>query len=894
MPTPIGEKIVKFSGTASGEDQIPVTTLINNVTDRAITIEKKTLNSFFERNFRIPDYQRGYQWEKEQWEELWEEIDKLYTADGNSAQPQISDIFFGSMFFAEQDIDAIEEDDIEELYDIIDGQQRVTTLTVLFKIIAEHMHYHLDEGELYRELGGEVTNVEELVYRDTGVGTEQNVSLIPNRHHKSFFTAMLTGDEELLKYLVECDRVHGNTKYDAIRISEFLEPFDIDSETYLHAIDDNDYYPDGETGRPNLTTRQASRVNDGELLAERDQESDREVTSDETETEADDRPEIDVDGGLAQDLLQNKVEISEENQNFIKCYLYFDKQITNRLEEFDTHKEKIYSLINITNYILHSFRVGYFEVQNSQPRLLMRIFEILNDRGMELKKADVMRTRIVACFRGDPERDIYVDKWEDIVNEFGNDRIIEFLRTFFVTKGDANSRGELRDHLLEAFVQNPSEGSDTKLESRLTSTSEAKSFLDEMSRYSQYYNDITDINNEGIDLGDSGDEAIEYEADRIIARLQKADTSVWEPLVLGFYHDIVENDTTEQQQLLDLLHAIESMAIRKFASMDTHTRDRAYSLAISEYHERGINAEVIETLTDIETTDPNAVGEPLVEALYQSKWRSQWGKQVLRKIVSENFSGSDSDMVLRRLNLNEDIIHLEHIFPQSPIRSNADDEYAWFKKFFKTDAGTEVGDMIESFVNDEADDVLEEIAEHYLYDIGNLTLLHYTGNLSIGNKLFDEKARVYKTTNDFCEMATSTYICENLFYSYTSSLEHYLRVEAGRDKLDAITDGEGDEQEAIDWTDIRDQFDLEADTVGELREEIDEVLAEQIEAMSDLKDEWTYDAVTKNRAHLVEELCDLIAFDDDEFNDVDFEDLSEEITTTENQIIAANFRRRMS
>nr|WP_254283064.1 DUF1524 domain-containing protein [Halomicroarcula limicola] len=329
--------------------------------------------------------------------------------------------------------------------------------------------------------------------------------------------------------------------------------------------------------------------------------------------------------------------------------------------------------------------------------------------------------------------------------------------------------------------------------------------------------------------------------------------------------------------------------------MDTHTRDRAYSSAITEYHKRGINGDVIESLTDIETDDPSAVGESLVEALYQSKWRKQWGKQILRKIVSENFSGSDSDMVLRRLNLNEDIVHLEHIFPQSPIRSGADDEYVWFKKFFKTHEGTEVGDMVESFIDDEADDTLEEIAEHYQNDIGNLTLLHYTGNLSIGNKLFDEKARTYKATTDFCEMTTSTYICENLFFPYTGSLENYLQLEAGRNELDALNEADGDEQEeAVDWTNIRDRFDSEADSADELCEEINDKLAEQRKEMSDLADEWTYDTVTKNRAHLVEELCALIAFDDDEFADVDFEDLSEEITKTENDIITANFRRRMS
>jgi|AntDeeMetagen285_2_1112576.scaffolds.fasta_scaffold00163_3 uncharacterized protein with ParB-like and HNH nuclease domain len=867
MPPTIGEKIIQFTGQASGENQIPAHALINDVTKRAVKIKQHPLHVFFDRNFRIPDYQRGYQWEEENWEQLWEEIDKLFQTDAARAEASINDVFFGSMFFAEREGEDVGEEDIEELYDVIDGQQRLTTLTILFKIMADQLYKQLDEGDLHREFSGEVTDIENLVYQQVGVGTENRVSLIPNRHHKSFFDAVLGDEDDLLEYLLSCDRVHGNTKYDAIQVQDYLDAFGIDETDYLAAIDDDEYYEDDVDRRSNLTSNQLTNVQS-----------------------QDDMSSVDVESNFANDLLTNKVEISDENQNFIDAYVFYRDNLVERLNEFETPKQRSLSLINLKNHILHSFQVGYFEVQNDQPRLLMKIFEILNDRGMELKKADVMRTRIVACFRDDPSRDEYVKKWEEIVSLFGNDRIIEFLRTYFVITGHAKSRGELKDHLLEAFVQNPGPNTNPKLDSQIETPGEAKEFIDDLTIYAKYYDHITDINNKGIDLGEDGDEEVANEADRIITRLRKADTSIWEPLVLGVYHDIVENDISKQETLVKLLRAVESMAIRKFAAMDTHTRDRAYANAVEEYHSDGIDGDLVDVLTDIETEDPNTVGERLVESFYQRQWGKQWGKQILRKIVSENFSTSQSQMVLRQLNLNEDIVHLEHIFPQTPIRSSNGDKYEWFKQFFKTDEDEEIQDMISSFIENENDETLNEIAEHYQSDIGNLTLLHYQGNISIGNELFDAKALKYKSTEDFCELTTSEYICDYVLAAYASHFEEYAHLVEAETKLEAE---EADDDNGHTWSDIAASLELDVESEEELLNEIADKKESITSELESLKQEWNYETVTKNRSHLVRELCEIIAFSDDEFEDVDFQSISEQETTTKNEIITANFRRRL-
>ena len=80
-------------------------------------------------NFRIPDYQRPYSWGKEQAAELLSDIQDA--ADRNPEEPY----FLGSIVL-------VKGSDSPEA-DVIDGQQRLTTLTILFAMLRE---LAVDEG----------------------------------------------------------------------------------------------------------------------------------------------------------------------------------------------------------------------------------------------------------------------------------------------------------------------------------------------------------------------------------------------------------------------------------------------------------------------------------------------------------------------------------------------------------------------------------------------------------------------------------------------------------------------------------------------------------------------------------------------------------------------------
>ncbi|WQS66824.1 DUF262 domain-containing protein [Helicobacter pylori] len=91
-----------------------------------------TLLGFFEENqnnqFVIPIYQRVYSWEKEQCKQLWDDIIKT---GGND---QIEGHFIGSIVFVH---DGIYTTNYNELL-IIDGQQRLATITLLLTALRDH------------------------------------------------------------------------------------------------------------------------------------------------------------------------------------------------------------------------------------------------------------------------------------------------------------------------------------------------------------------------------------------------------------------------------------------------------------------------------------------------------------------------------------------------------------------------------------------------------------------------------------------------------------------------------------------------------------------------------------------------------------------------------------
>ncbi|WRA72895.1 DUF262 and DUF1524 domain-containing protein [Helicobacter pylori] len=100
-----------------------------------------TLLGFFEENqnnqFIIPIYQRLYSWKKEQCEQLWDDIIKI---GGND---KMNGHFIGSILYV-----LVSNTHSNNTLLIIDGQQRLTTITLLFIALRNHLSEEVKRKEI--------------------------------------------------------------------------------------------------------------------------------------------------------------------------------------------------------------------------------------------------------------------------------------------------------------------------------------------------------------------------------------------------------------------------------------------------------------------------------------------------------------------------------------------------------------------------------------------------------------------------------------------------------------------------------------------------------------------------------------------------------------------------
>ncbi|MCA9646545.1 MAG: DUF262 domain-containing protein, partial [Myxococcales bacterium] len=75
--------------------------------------------------YRVPPFQRDYSWTEEEWDDLWQDIVGLLAPDGESAH------YMGYLVLQTRD---------ERNFDVIDGQQRLTTLSVLILAVLKNLH----------------------------------------------------------------------------------------------------------------------------------------------------------------------------------------------------------------------------------------------------------------------------------------------------------------------------------------------------------------------------------------------------------------------------------------------------------------------------------------------------------------------------------------------------------------------------------------------------------------------------------------------------------------------------------------------------------------------------------------------------------------------------------
>ncbi len=102
---------------------------------------QKTISNLLDgrKIFNIPKYQRAYAWDAKQLKDFVEDIEN---------QELNRDYFFGTILFQQRDEDNTGH---FELIDIVDGQQRITTVIIFMKVLLDLLEEYGDDVEILRE-----------------------------------------------------------------------------------------------------------------------------------------------------------------------------------------------------------------------------------------------------------------------------------------------------------------------------------------------------------------------------------------------------------------------------------------------------------------------------------------------------------------------------------------------------------------------------------------------------------------------------------------------------------------------------------------------------------------------------------------------------------------------
>lgn len=99
------------------------------------------------RLFRIPDYQRAYSWQKRQRQDLFDDIEEAHRSGREHFMATVVALAREKRVIAADELQAVE---------IVDGQQRITTIVILLKAVEKKL---LDvdnekQARAKRDLGG--------------------------------------------------------------------------------------------------------------------------------------------------------------------------------------------------------------------------------------------------------------------------------------------------------------------------------------------------------------------------------------------------------------------------------------------------------------------------------------------------------------------------------------------------------------------------------------------------------------------------------------------------------------------------------------------------------------------------------------------------------------------
>ncbi|QSG02817.1 DUF262 domain-containing protein [Natranaeroarchaeum sulfidigenes] len=736
---------------------------------------------------KIPKFQRDYSWDVENHEQFWYSLRNQAETINSASNKRnaLTESFLGTIYIAE-------EDDSSSSFQVIDGQQRLATTSIILntlrrKIEKESKNLNDAEETFAEFLRKQI--ISRCIYEDSGSEGRSNKLSIKMRGHDHDYFRIIFDDSatRILSIANEMREPSGQ----GIKISTIFEKLGRDTET----IDED-----------NLE-RLGLELSDTKYYAHR----------------------------------------GSHNRLF-KAKNYYDEAIDRFLSEVislneDQHMQRIYAMLNLAIILMRGFQVIQVRLTTSvKPETKVQIFQSLNETGKNLTVSEKIRARIVAQFGFEADE---VDSWEEI-NRLLSDHTVdteEYLIDYLIaTSEKPDNKSKVGKRVLDAF--SISERPSAYMPSRIEDKEEGERFISHLEESSQRYIDLTkhkQLDNQYFQADDddvSSEELNELHA-RISQYLQRLTGEQWVPFQLLLYNELASGDSdVDPSVLVTMLDVTENIMLRYSLTNARATAiDTTFTTSCVNYNRKKIPNDIRDHLgysesDSFSSVDTDLLTELLLHStkleqisraeleqalLYKSAWPNL--QPLLLRISRENMRNAEdagrrsteSSIKLRQEELQE-----EHILPQTPKLSDSDNEKAWLEYFLshpREDAGNSNGsiedrdlgdeaiesegilpnwlsgdDIDQCNLDDEGDLIFSRITERFIEDAGNRMLINGTVNNRIKNSPFSLKLAFYYLSSykDLDDMGEFLANLDNI----EATEEEFVRLIVEFSELGELSDGE--------------------------------------------------------------------------------------------------------
>jgi len=371
--------------------------------------------------------------------------------------------------------------------------------------------------------------------------------------------------------------------------------------------------------------------------------------------------------------------IKEEEHPIYKCYEFYKNA---------KYSDDIWTIILENIFIVHINAHDYFNA--------FKLFETLNDRGLELSAADLIKNYLL--MNTSTNKDIFnncINEWEEMFQKIRDKSPVKFIRRYML----ANYKGKFSESNLYKHVR-------SRLENNIPD--QYLQFAKELNFYSSIYKKIFDSSFDDKKINKKLDELKTVEVSPSFTLLIK---------IMPLYE---EDKKSRRDDILRILELIEAFHIRwGICGQSTGRLDQIYNEICNGLGQKNFG----EYFKYIEGKLSRYVKENVDDEIFKHNFASRnfkFGEQRTKYILWKLFDPSGETI----LDINE--IETEHIMPQTMSEQ-------WI-------------DCLQNQTGKDKNQIIA-LHEEMINKIGNLTIIKQAWNRSMSNRMFIQKKIDYRKSN---------------------------------------------------------------------------------------------------------------------------------------------------